>query len=59
MNNIYLNQHKDNNLIYDLAVLRMFFNPNLCIDDAIDDFIKRYIKDDPEERKLYLALYNK
>ena len=51
---------RDKNMfIYNLDVLKMFFNKSLSIGDAIDDFIKRYIKDDPKERELFLSLYNK
>lgn len=50
---------EENNLFYNLEVLKMFFNQDLSIGEAIDSFIKKYIKDDPEERKLFLSLYNK
>lgn len=43
--------------IYSLDVLRMYFDTSLSIGDATDNFIKRYIKDDSEERKLFLSLY--
>lgn len=46
-----------NGFIYNLDVLKMVFNKDLCIGDAIDDFTKKYIKDDPKERKLFLSLY--
>lgn len=52
-----MRERERNGFTYNLDVLRMFFNKDLCIGDAIDDFIKKYIKDDPEERKLFLSLY--
>lgn len=45
--------------IYNLDVLKMFFNRNLSMGEAIDDFIKRYIKENSKERALFLSLYKK
>lgn len=50
---------EEKGLVYDLDVLEMYFNPNLNIKDATIDFVKKYIKDTPEERKLILSLYGK
>lgn len=55
----FMRVKEENNLTYNLEALKMFFKEDLSIGDAINDFIKRYIKDDPGERKLFLSLYNK
>lgn len=54
-----MKERDKNGFIYSLDVLKMFFNRNLSIGDAIDEFIKKYIKDNPKERTLFLSLYNK
>lgn len=51
-----MREREANGFIYNLDVLKMFFNRNLCIGEAIDDFIKRYIQDNPNERRLYYSL---
>ena len=51
-----MKERNKNGFIYNLDVLKMFFNRNLSIGNAVDDFIKRYIKDDPKERALFLSL---
>ena len=50
---------EEKGLVYDLDVLEMYFNPNLNIKDATIGFVKKYIKDTSEERKLILSLYGK
>lgn len=52
-----MKERDKNGFIYSLDVLRMFFDRNLSIGNAIDNFVKRYIKDDPEEKALLLSLY--
>lgn len=54
-----MKERNKNGFIYNLDVLKMFFNRNLSIGEAVDDFIKRYIKDDPKEKELFLSLYKK
>jgi len=54
-----MRERDKNGFIYSLDVLKMHFNKQQSIDDAIDSFIKRNIKDNSEERKLFLSLYNK
>lgn len=52
----FIGQEKEkNNLNYNLDVLKMYFNENLSVEDSVDEFIRKYIKDDPEERKLLLT----
>lgn len=43
--------------IYSLDVLKIYFDSSLNVGEAVEDFKKRYIKDNPEERKLFLSLY--
>lgn len=43
--------------IYSLDVLKMYFDSSLNVGEAVEDFKTRYIKDNPEERKLFLSLY--
>lgn len=50
-----MNERKNYGFIYSMDVLKMYFNKDLNVGDAIDDFIKKYIKDDPKERKLFLS----
>lgn len=52
-------EREKNGFIYNFDVLKMFFNRNLSIGEAIDDFIKKYIKEDPKEKTLFLSLYKK
>lgn len=52
-----MKERDKNGFIYNLDVLKMVFDKDLCIGDAIDNFIKKYIKDDPKERQLFLSLY--
>lgn len=54
-----MKERKRSKLIYNLDVLKKFFNKDLSIGDAVDDFIKRYIKDDPKGRAFFLSLYKK
>ncbi|MCI8466776.1 MAG: hypothetical protein HFI08_01075 [Bacilli bacterium] len=54
-----MKERDKNGFIYSLDVLKVFFYRNLCLGVAIDDFIKRCIKDDPKEKKLFLSLYKK
>lgn len=54
-----LKEKDKNGFIYNLDVLKMYFNQDLCIKDAINEFIKKYVHDNPEERKLFLSLYKK
>ncbi len=54
-----MRERDKNGFIYSLDVLKKFFNKDLCIGEAINDFVGRYIEDDPEERKLFFSLYNK
>ena len=54
-----MKEREENNLIYNLDILKMYFNQDLSIGDAINDFIKNHIKDNPEERALFLSLFNK
>lgn len=54
-----MKERDKNRFIYSLDVLKVFFNEDLCIGDATDDFIKRYIKNDSKEKSLFLSLYNK
>lgn len=54
-----MKERDKNGFIYSLDVLKVFFNKNLCLGAAIDDFIKRCIKDDPKEKELFLSLYKK
>lgn len=52
----FIGQEKEkNNLNYTLDVLKMYFDENLSVEDSVDEFIRKYIKDDPEERKLLLT----
>ncbi len=52
-----MKERNKNDFIYSLDVFKLYFNRELCVGDAIDDFIKTHIKDDPEEKKLFLSLY--
>lgn len=54
-----LKERDKNGFIYNLDVLKMYLNQDLCIRDAINEFIKKYVHDNPEERKLFLSLYKK
>ncbi len=54
-----MKERDKNGFIYSLDVLKVFFNRNLCLGAAIDEFIKRCIKDDLKEKKLFLSLYKK
>ena len=54
-----MKERNKNGFIYNLDVLKMFFDKDLSIGDAVDDFIKRYIKDNPKEKALFLSLYKK
>lgn len=51
-----MKERDKNKFIYSLDVLKLFFNGDLCIGDAIDNFIKRYIKNNPKERSLFFSL---
>lgn len=50
---------EERNLLYNLDVLKMFFNQNLSIEEATMEFLNEYIKENPKERKLFFSLYNK
>lgn len=52
-----MKERNKNRFIYNLDVLKMFFDRDLSIGNAVDDFIKRYIKDDPKEKVLFSSLY--
>lgn len=54
-----MKEREKNDFIYSLEVLKMFFDVGLSIGDAIDNFIKSHIEDNPKERALFLALYHK
>lgn len=54
-----MRERDKNGFIYNLEVLKMVFNKDSCIGEAIYDFVKRYIEDDPTERKLFFSLYNR
>lgn len=54
-----MQEREKNGFIYNFDVLKMFFNRNLSIGESIDDFIKKYIKEDPKEKALFLSLYKK
>lgn len=47
-------ERKKKECIYSLDILKRVFNIDLCIGEAIDDFITSYIKDDPKKRKMFL-----
>jgi len=53
-----MKEREKNGFIYNLDVLKMFFNEDLCLGDAIYDFIEKYIKDDPKEKKLFFHFIN-
>lgn len=52
-----MKERDKNKFIYNLDVLKMYFDKSLSIGDAVDDFIKKYIVDDPKEKALFLSLY--
>lgn len=54
-----MKERDKNGFIYSLDVLKVFFNSNLCLGAAIEDFIKRCIKDDPKEKSLFLSIKKK
>lgn len=54
-----MKEREKNDFIYSLEVLKMFFDVGLSIGDAIDNFIKSHIEDNPKERALFLSLYHK
>lgn len=55
----FIKIREDDNIIYDLDILKQYFNPNLCIADSIKKFVNEYIKDDPKEKALFLSLFKK
>lgn len=48
-----MKERDKNGFIYSLDVLKVFFNRNLCLGAAIDEFIKRCIKDDLKEKNYF------
>lgn len=52
-----MREREKNGFIYSLDVLRMYFKRDLSVSTAVEDFIKTYINDNPEERRLYYSLY--
>lgn len=46
----------ENNVIYSLDILKILFNPELTIKEAIDEFIKRYIDNTPKEKSYFYSL---
>ena len=53
-----ISERKKNNFVYDLDVLRMHLNKRLTINDAIDEFIEKNIKENPKEKELCKSLFN-
>lgn len=54
-----MQERKKFDFIYNLDVLKMFFDKEMNIGDSVDNFIETYIKDDHKEKRLFLSLYNK
>ena len=55
----FMKERESMNLKNELDIFKLFLNPDLIIDEAIDKFMKEYIKDNPEERTLFFSLYRK
>lgn len=56
----FINEVKEKHyLIYNLDVLKMFFNEDLSLNEAVNIFINTYIRPNSKERRLFLNLVNK
>ena len=53
-----MSERKKNKFTYDLDVLKAYLNENLTINDAIDEFIEKNIKDNPKEKELCKSFLN-
>ncbi len=51
--------HYEQHIKYNLDILKMFFNPNLTINESINNFIANNIKENPQEKAYILSLYKK
>lgn len=56
--NFITRERVESNSIYSLDVLKKFFDRDMCVGDAVSDFAKRYVKDEPKERKIF-SFYNR
>lgn len=54
-----MKEREKNGSIYSLDVLKMFFDRDANVGEATDTFIKKYIKDDQQEKALFMSLYNR
>ncbi len=52
-----MRERERNGFLYSLDVLKMYFDRNMSVFEAVDEFIKRYIRDNPTEKALLLSLY--
>ena len=55
----FIKEREANNVIYNLDILKQYFDSNLRITDSIKKFVNEYIKDDPNEKALFLSLFKK
>lgn len=53
-----MSERKKNKFTYDLDVLKAYLNEDLTINDAIDEFIEKNIKDNPKEKELCKSFLN-
>ena len=53
-----MSERKKNKFTYDLDVLKAYLNEDLTINDAIDQFIEKNIKDNPKEKELCKIFLN-
>lgn len=58
INQFFQKVKKEKNFIYILDALKIFFDEDINVRNAVNTFMKQYIKDDPKEKALLLSLYN-
>lgn len=52
-----MKEKKEKNIIYNLDILKLYLDPSLKIQDAIEKFVSENIKENVEERKLFEKMF--
>lgn len=52
-----MSERKKNKFTYDLDILKIYLNEELTINDAIDEFIEKNIKDNPKEKEMCKSFF--
>ena len=52
-----MKERKEKNIIYNLDIFKLYLDPSLKIQDAIEKFVSENIKENVEERKLFEKMF--